>query len=110
MTGAPLSPIAAIIADAAAITGILQGRITGRTQDQIVVRIRGAIIWTAVEVHGPTLAEMGHALGKRDHTTISAALRRANSLRDTNPEFAGLTEQLRSLALARFHAAQGDRL
>jgi chromosomal replication initiation ATPase DnaA len=68
--------------------------ITGRGQGKPALRARAAISWIAGLVCGSSLAEIGRALGGRDHTTVIHQRRRAEQMRGTDPAFRRVTNRL----------------
>ncbi|HEU4958987.1 MAG TPA: helix-turn-helix domain-containing protein [Sphingomonas sp.] len=90
------NPAAAVIADAAQRFGFSVAQLTGDERRAAVVRARDAAAWTISICLGRSLAQIGRMLGDRDHSTIHAALRRADMRRDSDAEFRETTDSLRA--------------
>lgn len=94
-------PIAAILSDAAFLTGRGVRELTGDGKDAPTARVRQAVYWAAREATGRSLPVIGRAMGGRDHTTILSGIRRAEKRRMEDPHFRILTERLLAAALVR---------
>lgn len=64
-------------------TGVSVSTMVSRRQDRPVVNARHAAMWLARETNY-TLAEIGHAFGGRDHTTVRNAVDRISRLLRTD--------------------------
>jgi chromosomal replication initiation ATPase DnaA len=85
--------IAAIVADAAALGGCSTDEILSPARHQELFRTRAAIAWAARETTGHSQLRIARALG-RHHTSIMNQLRRAEALRESDPEFRWLADRL----------------
>lgn len=97
------APVAAIVADAAALAGVAVADVLSDRRERDIARVRFAAIWVARNATDYTLQRIATRLG-RDHTTIIYALRRADHLRAVDREFEALTDELLRLALERAQA------
>ncbi len=67
---------------------------------------RFAAVWVARTALPISLPRIGQAIGKRDHTTILHALRRAERLRHRNPDFRRITDAMvEAVSRSRVEAA-----
>ncbi len=105
---AELGWIAAIMQNAAAMYGLRLDVVRDATRAQPAVRARWATAWTARQI-SPVISTraLAQALRKADHGTIIHALREAEHLRATSPEFVRLTDNL--VRMARERAARMER-
>lgn len=95
-------PIAAIVDDAAHRLGLGVREIVAPYRDASCAHARFAVAWAARRaIEACSLPRIGRALGGRDHTTILHALRRADALREADPDFRRLTDRLLAAAKAR---------
>lgn len=95
------TPVAAIVADAAAALGLSTRAITSEMREEWLQRARIAIAWTARTAHGFTYARIARGLGRTDHTTARHAIQRAEQLRRSDRPFLLLTDQLLAAAEQR---------
>lgn len=86
--------INSLVDRAGELTGIPRGNISGQARDKETCLARFAVIRVAKD-EGKSLAQIGRALGGRDHTTIMAGFRRALELERSDPDFATLVRLLR---------------
>ena len=91
-----VGPIAALAHYAASQTGVSVAELRGASREARVVRVRFAVVWAARGL-GASTPQIGRALN-RDHTTAVAGIRRAGELRERDPLFRALTDEL----VARF--------
>lgn len=68
--------IADILRAAEEATGVTAKEIQGRSRAAVVCMVRNEVCAIAQE-HGFSLAMIGHALGRRDHSTIFSAIKSA---------------------------------
>jgi len=85
-----VSIMGAIIAASEAF-GVSPADIIGPSRRQAHAVPRFAAVWVSRK-RGYSLPQIGHRLGKRDHTTILSAERRAEKLRATDPFFRSATD------------------
>lgn len=71
--------------------------LTGVSRRRNIVRARALAAYLIRTIHAAPLAEIGSHLGGRDHTTVLHALRRANNLLETDPEFKRAAVKLTAL-------------
>ena len=90
----PNRPIAAFVAAAARISGVSPAMICGPARTPNVVRVRDALIWSAMMALGVSYSEIGRRLGNRDHSTIRIAFNRASARWRSDADFAQLCEAI----------------
>lgn len=86
--------VSVLVRLAALESGLTVATLVGQSRRQRDVRIRDAVALVAREQGGLTLKQIGRALGRRDHSTINTALKRAEARRGTDPAFRLLVERL----------------
>src|SRR3546814_10321695 len=74
--------------------GVRESDIIGDSRGQVYVRPRAAIVWIAKLLTDHSLAQIGRALGGRDHSTVIGLLAKAEKLRTTDPAFVLTTDKL----------------
>lgn len=74
--------------------GVTPAAICGPRRHAALVRARTAACWLLRQLTTYSLVDIGLVLGGRDHTTIGAAIRRAEDMRRRDPAFAMLTDRL----------------
>lgn len=86
-----------IISEIACLTGISVGDIVGKRRTAGVVYAR-TLAFATVKAKFPawSLTEIAEFMGRCDHGTTIAALKRADRMADSDPEFAKLAEMLRT--------------
>lgn len=82
-----------LVAEASAATGISIALIRSPSRARSIARARFAVAWAAGRGLGYSSARTARAL-QRDRTTISHAIRCADALRDTDPDFHRVSERL----------------
>jgi chromosomal replication initiation ATPase DnaA len=101
----PDLPLAEIVVEAAFQVGVTVAGVLSDNRAKPLVRARFAAAWAARHALGYSHARIGAGLGRRDHTTILGALRRAEQMREKDPAFRRLTDRLLAAAEARKAAA-----
>lgn len=76
-------------------TGMTSAVMIGPFRGAGAVRARTAVIWASCELLGLSQQRVGDKLGFRDHSTIGAAMKRAERWLETDPAFQRLTAKLR---------------
>lgn len=71
-----LAPVKHILAVTARYFGVTQAALTGPSRRKSLVQARNIIVYLARQLTGLSYADIGRALGNRDHTTIMHADRR----------------------------------
>lgn len=100
-----LAPIDRIVQDAAITFGVRPADLRGTSRIGLFVAARRAAAWAARHALADTsLRDLARALGREDHVTILAAIRRADAVRATDPVFRERTDRL--LAQARERAGR----
>lgn len=74
--------------------GVTVPEMRGDTRQAGIVRARFAFCWVARRAFGDSARRTGRALGDRDHATVLHALRRADALREADPDFRAATDRL----------------
>jgi chromosomal replication initiation ATPase DnaA len=93
--------IAALLRDAAELTGLRIIDIVSEQRDRSLVQIRQAVAWCARKLHGLSNSRIGFSFGGRDPSTIQHAIQMAESLRTADQDFRKFTDALVKRALAR---------
>lgn len=89
---APFKPFTAfdrVVARVTGIRGVTRQKLRGPQKARFLFFARAAIAFVGVKELGMSRGDVGRFLNK-DHTTIINAVRRAEELQHTNPEFAAL--------------------
>ncbi|SDH89974.1 helix-turn-helix domain-containing protein [Roseospirillum parvum] len=96
-----------IIAAVSADTGVSAGDIISDRRTAALVRVRDLAVLLAREMTPASLSAIGREIGDRDHTTVIAALGRAQERLSSDPEWAARYERLRGRLAVPLHP---DRL
>jgi chromosomal replication initiation ATPase DnaA len=93
--------VGSILADAARLSREPTALLIGTSRKRSLVYVRFAIIWVARLTTVKSTTQIGVVLGGRRHTTILAALRKAEALRGTDGYFRAFTNKLLHKTLQR---------
>jgi chromosomal replication initiation ATPase DnaA len=93
--------IGRVVEFAAVAFAVSDGAILGPTRAARVVRARDAIAWVADQAFGTSSVAIGRALGERDHSTVLAALRRAQQWREADDDYREITDRLLAMVIPR---------
>lgn len=88
------APLRKVLEEAADIFGIEVSRLKGETRERKAAYARFAICWMAHARLGYSSVRVGRMLGRRDHTSVLYACKRAISMRVTHPDFRRATQEL----------------
>lgn len=88
---APLTRIMAIVA---ASYGLDIDVLISRRRDRRADTARFAAVWIGRRITEQPLAEIGRALGGRDYSTVTHALKRAAALRDQDGAFKAMCDRI----------------
>ena len=88
------APLMRIMAIVAASYGLDIDVLISRRRDRRADIARFAAVWIGRRVTQQPLAEIGRALGGRDHSTVTHALRRAEEMRAQDADFAGACDRI----------------
>lgn len=88
------APVRAAANHAAAAFRVEAADIIGSARDAHIVQARFATCWVARKAFKLSYPAIGRVLGKRDHTTILAACRRAEQMRAADATFRSVTDTL----------------
>lgn len=75
-------------------TGLSPNAIMGPRRTAVLFRARAAVCWLARALTSQSYPGIGLVLGGRHHTSVMAALSRAEELRERDPAFRMLTDKL----------------
>lgn len=89
-------PVQRIIRHAARLSSVPISKIAGETRSQHVCWVRWAVIWAARH-QGHSYPRIAKQLGKRDHSTIMHGFQRAEELRQSDPVFKALCDELEAV-------------
>lgn len=90
------SPVKKIIGHAAQLSDISVGVLMGDCRSRDVAWVRFAIYWAA-RAQGLSFPWIGREVGGRDHTTVMHGYRRAEKLRQSDPVFKALCDELEAV-------------
>lgn len=93
MTGSspPVRPVVLLVA---ARLDLPLSRVLGPERTERLARARFAAVWVARTALGASWRRIGAQLGRRDHSTVIHAYRRAEVLRGADAGFLDLTDRL----------------
>jgi chromosomal replication initiation ATPase DnaA len=100
--------IGRIVQFAAVAFGVSDGAILGPTRSERICRARFAIAWVAQNGFGLSSTVIGRALGDRDHSTVLAAIKRANGWRETDAEYREITDGLLALVVPKKNSEEAE--
>lgn len=100
--------IGRIVQFASVAFGVSDGAILGPTRSERICKARFAIAWVAQEGFGLSSVAIGRALGDRDHSTVLAAIKRANAWREADPDYREVTDGLLALVLPKKPAEETE--
>lgn len=86
--------VMAIVCDAAIGSGLPVARLLSPDRAKAAVCARRAAMWAARNIGGFTYVQIGRVIGDRDHHTVIDAVRRAEEMREADPAFAELLDEL----------------
>lgn len=86
--------VAAIVENVAAAFHVDRDDIVGPTRDGYLIQPRFAAVWLGRALTGLSLMRLAPVFGYLDHTSIIHALRRAEGWRETDPDFAAVTDRI----------------
>ncbi|WEK00621.1 MAG: hypothetical protein P0Y59_02700 [Candidatus Sphingomonas phytovorans] len=78
-------------------TGVSRQIIVASSREPSAVRARDAFSWGACQLLGRTKSEVARKLGGRDATSVGAAVRRGEQLRETDAAFRDLAIRMAAL-------------
>lgn len=89
-------------------TGVDRTDLVAQRRQQELVRARALFTWVVLW-HSPTTAlkTIGTWLGGRDHSTIHALSRKADWLRDRDPQFSEMCDSWKALCRSRGEVPNG---
>lgn len=103
---ARMRQIARLVELASIATGVSEAAIIGASRARKHCRPRFAVMWVATEAFGLSSVVIGREIGRRDHTTVLGALKRAEEWRDADDEFCALTEGLLAIVTPKTTAKE----
>lgn len=89
-----------VIAAVEAVTGVERNDILADRREAPIARARMAAIWLASKMTRLSTPTLGRLFGDRDHTTILAALSRADDTREADPAFRTDTDAMLGVLVA----------
>lgn len=110
--GIPVPPqmqrIARLVELAAIWFGVSEAAITGPSRARKYCRPRFAVMWVATEAFGLSSVVIGRQMGDRDHSTVLAAVRRAEEWREEDQTYRDLTDRLLAIVTPKSTAKEAD--